>query len=184
MVATSVLRTVRVTEPQLRISVDDILVFAERERQCHSARGRRQALENAQSSTYKIEDVVRSRPHTSASRYLTSVRRETMTPKSIRSEPMPSRVSSRMDDYNDFEEEENYPINLMSSPAPVCCEIIGPQACNECLKNHRRRQDLEQSEARFPSLTMSDQNLTTATMLQRYFPFSLNRTNPHEACTW
>ena len=173
MVATSAFRSVRMSDPPLRISVDDILLFAERERVCHSARGRRQAMTKAQSSTHKLDDVVRSRPHTSASRYLTSVRRETMTPKSLRSEPMPSRVSSRMADYvdeDDIEDVDDYPINVISSPTPICCEVIGPQTCNECLKLHRRRVNKQMSDARFSSMTVSDQNITTATMLQRYFP--------------
>ncbi|KAJ8315735.1 hypothetical protein KUTeg_007885 [Tegillarca granosa] len=152
------------------LSIDDIYYLAERERLCYSAKSRRQAVQSAQSSTYKLEEFF-SRPNTSASRYIHAHRRETMTPKSIRSEPLPSRVSSRLGG-NDFDDDDlDYPINIAPSPVSRdCCEIIGPEMCQECIKSYRRQMDREKSEARFPSLRISEGNLTTTAILKRYMP--------------
>lgn len=155
------------------ISVDDIYNIAERERLCYSARGRRNAVTRAQNKAYKVDEVYksRSRPHTSASGYIDAYRRDVVTPtKSIRSEPLPSRVSSRTGrDFEDEEEAEVYPMNYISAPS-VCCEIIGPQACEECRRAQRRQVEREKFEAKFSNYLVSDQNITTCALLQRYLP--------------
>ncbi|XP_048769405.2 uncharacterized protein LOC125675661 isoform X2 [Ostrea edulis] len=162
--------SIKLADP-ISISVDDIYNIAERERLCYSARGRRHAVARAQRQTYKMDEVYKSRPHTSASGYIDSYRREMVTPtKSIRSEPVPSRVSSRAGgDLDEEYEADEYPINYINTPS-VCCEVIGPQACEECIQAHRRRIEREKFDARFPSLRMSSQNITTSALLKRYFP--------------
>jgi hypothetical protein len=158
-------------ENAISIRVDDIYTIAEQERLCYSARGRRHAVARAQRQAYKMEEVYKTRPHTSASGYIDSYRREMVTPtKSIRSEPVPSRVSSRAGgDFDEEYEPEEYPINYINTPS-VCCEVIGPQACEECIQAHRRRTEREKFNARFPTLKMSSQNITTSALLKRYFP--------------
>lgn len=156
---------------KVSISVDDIYNLAERERLCYSARGRRNAVTKAQKKAYKVDEVYRSRPHTSASGYIDSYRRDVITPtKSIRSEPLPSRVSSRAGrDFEDEEEAEVYPLNYINAPS-VCCEVIGPQACEECRRVQRRQYEREKFEARFSNVLVSDHNITTCAFLQRYLP--------------
>ncbi|XP_062611606.1 uncharacterized protein LOC134273432 isoform X1 [Saccostrea cucullata] len=162
--------SIRISE-SVSISVDDIYNIAERERLCYSARGRRHAVAAAQSQTYKMDDVYKTRPHTSASGYISNYRRDLVTPtKSIRSEPVPSRVSSRAGgDFDDENDTDDYPINYINTPS-VCCEVIGPQACEECIRAHRRKIEKEKFDARFSNLRISSQNITTSTLLQRYFP--------------
>lgn len=165
------IRTIKKDEP-VSLSLDDICHLADRERISYSARTRREAVEIAQSKTHKFDEYVSSRPHTSASGYIHDVRRETMTPKSIRSEPVPSRVNSRLGT-NDFDDDDNiYPLNYLTS-LPIgreCCEIIGPQVCSQCNQSQYRQMGLESCDQCFPTLRVSHENLTTAAVLQRYLP--------------
>lgn len=160
----------RVQSSELTLSLDDIYRVAERERLTYSARGRHQGVLAAQQSVRnQLEGHNRSRPNTSASRYLHAVRREIMTPKSIRSEPLPSRVSSRQDGDYIEELERHYTINP-ASPSPICCEIMGPQTCRECSRYHRRTLDRAMTNAQFRTFSISSDNLAAAAMLKRYLP--------------
>ncbi|XP_069135385.1 uncharacterized protein [Argopecten irradians] len=162
----------KVVQPtELTLSLDDIYRVAERERLTYSAKSRHQGVVAAHESVRnKLEGLNRSRPNTSASRYIHAVRRETMTPKSIRSEPLPSRVSSRQegDSYID-ELEKHYTINP-SSPSPICCEIMGPKTCRECNRYHIQTMNRAKTDAQFRTLRISNENIAVASILKRYLP--------------
>ncbi|XP_052088374.1 uncharacterized protein LOC127725452 isoform X2 [Mytilus californianus] len=163
-------RTITRREP-VSLSLDDICHLAERERLSYSAKTRREAVELAQNKTHKFEEYAPSRPHTSASRYIHDVRRDAMTPKSIRSEPLPSRANSRMNDIDD-DADSVYPINYLAS-LPVgreICEIIGPQVCSQCKQDQSRQMGLYKCDQCFPTLRISHENMTTAAVLKRYLP--------------
>ncbi|CAC5396873.1 Transmembrane protein 267 [Mytilus coruscus] len=163
-------RTITRREP-VSLSLDDICHLAERERLSYSAKTRREAVELAQNKTHRFEEYAPSRPHTSASRYIHDVRRDAMTPKSIRSEPLPSRANSRMNDIDD-DADSVYPINYLAS-LPVgreICEIIGPQVCSQCKQDQSRQMGLYKCDQCFPTLRISHENMTTAAVLKRYLP--------------
>ncbi|XP_063405310.1 uncharacterized protein LOC134688482 isoform X1 [Mytilus trossulus] len=165
-------RTITRQEP-VSLSLDDICHLAERERLSYSAKTRRAAVELAQNKTHKFQEYAPSRPHTSASRYMQDVRRDAMTPKSIRSEPLPSRANSRIG-ANDIDDDTDsvYPINYLAS-LPVgreICEIIGPQVCSQCKQDQSRQMGLYKCDQCFPTLRISHENMTTAAVLQRYLP--------------
>ncbi|XP_060080238.1 uncharacterized protein LOC132559622 [Ylistrum balloti] len=163
------MRPIQPTE--MTLSLDDIYRVAERERLTYTAKSRHQSVVAAhQSVRTKLEGLNRSRPNTSASRYIHAVRRETMTPKSIRSEPAPSRVSSRQEgDYHIEELEKHYTINP-ASPSPICCEIMGPRTCRECSRYHIRTMDRARTDAQFRTLRISNENIAVASILKRYLP--------------
>lgn len=161
-------------QESLCLSLDDIYHLADRERLSYSARTRREAVELAQNSTHKFDEVVGSRPHTSASRYIHEVRRDVLTPKSLRSEPVPSRVNSRLgpSEYDDDDEESIFPMNYLSS-LPVgreICEIIGPQVCSQCRQDQTRQLRRSGCDQCFSTLHVSHENMTTAAVLQRHLP--------------
>ncbi|XP_033740209.1 uncharacterized protein LOC117327373 isoform X2 [Pecten maximus] len=163
------MRAVQPTE--LTLSLDDIYRVAERERLTYSAKSRHQSVAAAHESVRnKLEGLNRSRPNTSASRYIHAVRRETMTPKSIRSEPAPSRVSSRQEgDLYIDELEKHFTINP-ASPSPICCEIMGPRTCRECSRYHIQTMNRARTDAQFRTLRISNENIAVASILKRYLP--------------
>lgn len=167
------------------ISLDDIYQSAERERLSYSAICRRQNLEHAQSQTqffrHENNTITTSRPNTSASYFIN--RRDISTPLSAWSEPLISRPSSliRHSGLNDLEEDEedfdeygmdhNAAVSVTVSPVSKdCCEIIGPQMCQECRKTRIRELEKERSSQFFPTLQPSEENLTTTAIVKKYLP--------------
>ncbi|XP_060597809.1 uncharacterized protein LOC132751634 isoform X2 [Ruditapes philippinarum] len=176
------------------ISVEDIYLSAERERLNYSSAVRRQNLAHAQSQTQffrqgHISPI--SRPNTSASRHINTLRRDTNTPISAWSEPNISRpnsivphpelrllvendgdVSNVDDEEEDFDMHHHTPLTVTFSPVSrgECCEILGPQLCYECRKNRIRQVNRERSDMFFPTLEPSEENVTTAAIVRKYLP--------------
>ena len=155
---------------EISLSLDDIINVTDGERRVYSAKSRREMITVAQLNLNERNKSQESRPNTSASRYLHTFRKDTLTPKSTRSAPLPSRNSSRQDfDVRD-ELESRCGSVYTSSPAPFCCEIMGPQVCNECSRIKRQQTQQYANDASFSTLRLTNENITACAILQHYMP--------------
>ncbi|XP_078000296.1 uncharacterized protein LOC144452940 [Glandiceps talaboti] len=64
-------------------------------------------------------------------------------------------------------EELSQTINDMSRE---CCDVFGPNMCQECHKIYSRNDNLVRNESYFPSLNISTQSLSTLTLVRRHLP--------------
>ncbi|OWF53157.1 hypothetical protein KP79_PYT07000 [Mizuhopecten yessoensis] len=93
-----------------------------------------------------------------------------MTPKSNRSDPVPSRVSSRQEGDFYFGELERHNTINPASPSPICCEIMGPQTCRDCSRYHIRTLDRARTDTQLRTLRISNENIVVASILKKYLP--------------
>ena len=51
-----------------------------------------------------------------------------------------------------------------------CCDVLGPHHCYQCNQINRQEKDLTKNEAKYPLLHVSNDNITTTTVAERYMP--------------
>ncbi|XP_046365475.1 uncharacterized protein LOC124141485 isoform X1 [Haliotis rufescens] len=146
------------------LSVDDIYLLAEKERARSSYRNRRHVLELAQKDVRRDDGL--SRPHSSASRILH--KQQSLTP-SIDPRDGRSRISSAQSTLkpNTPDPDDELLDEMRSSHS---CEVMGPSACEECRKSKSRAKSRDHADASFPSLRVTQQNITTSTLVKRLYP--------------
>ncbi|XP_046585527.1 uncharacterized protein LOC124292483 [Haliotis rubra] len=147
------------------LSVDDIYLLAEKERARSSYRNRRHVLELAQKDVRRDDGL--SRPHSSASRILHKHHSLTtsLDPQMDRRSRMSSAHSTLKPNTPDPDDE-----NLDEVRSSHSCEVMGPSACHECRKSKSRAKSRDHADASFPSLRVTQQNITTSTLVKRLYP--------------
>ncbi|XP_064627794.1 uncharacterized protein LOC135487685 [Lineus longissimus] len=161
------------------VKVEDIYRWADKEQRRSTDSHKRDTLTSIHAQLLKESDIKMlaswSRPKTSVG-LPTLPRPNSQSPEKMRSRSVASGVHRDRNitpfplNCSRAESRVNEDLDDVTPLSRQCCEVLGPTACNHCMRVNKRHNQSDRCESAFPSLHVSEQHFTTALLLKRYFP--------------